>query len=200
MVFPDEAGRAPLAGGRPLELGDSFAANARAKAEYFSKQTGLPTVADDSGLEVFALGGEPGVRSRRWAGAGRNRKSTRPITRSCVRLSERRRRVAARYRCVLVYLPRTRRGAEGIRRRLFRTSWKPRGARAAWDRSPLSERRSWPHLRRGLSRGEGCGEPSRTGAPSARRGTGRFRPLTSCPGPAGNAPPYMAPATATGTG
>jgi len=50
-----------------LEEHDSFLANARIKAEYFSKLTGLPTVADDSGLEVLALGGQPGVRSKRFA-------------------------------------------------------------------------------------------------------------------------------------
>ncbi len=50
-----------------LEEHDSFLANARSKAEYFSKLTGLPTVADDSGLEVLSLGGQPGVRSKRFA-------------------------------------------------------------------------------------------------------------------------------------
>lgn len=69
VVFPDEAGVLASSAEDRLELGESFAANARAKAEYFAKQTGLPTVADDSGLEVISLGGEPGVRSKRWAGA-----------------------------------------------------------------------------------------------------------------------------------
>ncbi len=50
-----------------LEGHDSFQANARSKAEYFSRLTGLPVVADDSGLEVLALGGQPGVRSHRFA-------------------------------------------------------------------------------------------------------------------------------------
>jgi len=50
-----------------LEEFDSFRANARAKAEYFARLTGLPTVADDSGLEVVSLGGAPGVRSKRFA-------------------------------------------------------------------------------------------------------------------------------------
>jgi XTP/dITP diphosphohydrolase len=50
-----------------LERFDSFEANARAKAEYFAKLTGLPTVADDSGLEVLSLGGAPGVRSKRFS-------------------------------------------------------------------------------------------------------------------------------------
>lgn len=50
-----------------IEEHDSFLANARAKAAYFSALTGLPTVADDSGLEVISLGGQPGVRSKRFA-------------------------------------------------------------------------------------------------------------------------------------
>lgn len=51
-----------------LERFDSFEENALAKARYFHARTGLPTVADDSGLEVAALGGAPGVRSKRWSG------------------------------------------------------------------------------------------------------------------------------------
>lgn len=50
-----------------IEEFDSFQANARAKAEYFARLTGLPTVADDSGLEVLSLLGKPGVRSKRFA-------------------------------------------------------------------------------------------------------------------------------------
>ena len=51
------------------ETGATFAENARAKAEAYARQSGLLTLADDSGLEVDALGGEPGVRSKRYAGA-----------------------------------------------------------------------------------------------------------------------------------
>ena len=50
-----------------LEPFDTFEENARSKAEYFHARTGLLTVADDSGLEVDALGGAPGVRSKRFA-------------------------------------------------------------------------------------------------------------------------------------
>ena len=69
IVFPDDAGVFESAGEEALELGETFEANARHKAEYFARRSGLPTVADDSGLEVFSLGGAPGVRSKRWAGA-----------------------------------------------------------------------------------------------------------------------------------
>ena len=52
------------------ETGATFAENARLKAEFYAGRSGLPALADDSGLEVHALGGEPGVRSARYAGPG----------------------------------------------------------------------------------------------------------------------------------
>lgn len=55
---------------RELERFHTFEENAVAKAVYFAARAGLPTLADDSGLEVDALGGLPGVRSRRLAGEG----------------------------------------------------------------------------------------------------------------------------------
>ncbi len=51
-----------------IEVFDTFEENAVAKARYFHGVTGLPTIADDSGLVVEALGGAPGVRSKRWSG------------------------------------------------------------------------------------------------------------------------------------
>ena len=51
-----------------VEDGETFAANARRKAESLARATGLPALGDDSGLEVAALGGRPGVRSARYAG------------------------------------------------------------------------------------------------------------------------------------
>jgi XTP/dITP diphosphohydrolase len=50
------------------ETGTTFESNARLKARFGARKTGLPTLADDSGLEVEALGGGPGVRTRRYAG------------------------------------------------------------------------------------------------------------------------------------
>jgi XTP/dITP diphosphohydrolase len=52
----------------PVEDGDSFAANALIKARHAAAAAGLPAIADDSGLEVDALGGRPGLRSARYAG------------------------------------------------------------------------------------------------------------------------------------
>jgi XTP/dITP diphosphohydrolase len=51
----------------PEETGDTFLANALLKARYASRLSGLPAMADDSGLEVDALGGAPGVRSARYS-------------------------------------------------------------------------------------------------------------------------------------
>jgi len=55
-------------GGEPIEDGLTFATNARIKARFAVRATGLPALADDSGLEVDALGGAPGVWTRRYAG------------------------------------------------------------------------------------------------------------------------------------
>jgi XTP/dITP diphosphohydrolase len=107
VVFPDDIGCFESPQEDLLELGDSFLVNARSKAEHFARKTGLPTVAEDSGLEVLSLGGDPGVRSRRWAGAeGPARKvdaaNNAMLLRRLAGAAEARRR--ARYRCVLVYL------------------------------------------------------------------------------------------------
>ncbi|MEW6320640.1 MAG: RdgB/HAM1 family non-canonical purine NTP pyrophosphatase [Acidobacteriota bacterium] len=53
----------------PEETGATFWENARIKAHAYAAATGLPAVAEDSGLEIAALGGEPGVRSARYLGA-----------------------------------------------------------------------------------------------------------------------------------
>ncbi len=54
--------------GDPVEDATTYEANAAAKARWAVRETGLPALADDSGLEVDALGGAPGVRTRRYAG------------------------------------------------------------------------------------------------------------------------------------
>ena len=107
VVFPDDAGVPESAAEDQLELAESFEANARAKAEYFAKRTGLPTLADDSGLEVLHLGGAPGVRSKRWAGATGTAKqvdeaNNAELLRRLRGAPEGKR--GARYRCILVFL------------------------------------------------------------------------------------------------
>jgi XTP/dITP diphosphohydrolase len=63
-----EAALPPSPDEETVEAFDTFEANALAKARYFHALTGRPVVADDSGLEVEALHGAPGVRSKRWSG------------------------------------------------------------------------------------------------------------------------------------
>jgi XTP/dITP diphosphohydrolase len=107
VVFPDDAGlwESPLED--TLEVAETFEGNARRKAEHFARLSGLPTMAEDSGLEVFALGGAPGVRSRRWAGASGTAEqvdaaNNAELLRRLRGAPEARRR--ARYRSVVVYL------------------------------------------------------------------------------------------------
>jgi XTP/dITP diphosphohydrolase len=108
IVFPDDIWLHESSAGDPLEAGESFEVNARLKDEYFVRLSSLPPFADDSGLEVFSLGGAPGVRSKRWAGASGSDPEI-----DAANNAELVRRLAgapassrvARYRCVLYYLP-----------------------------------------------------------------------------------------------
>jgi XTP/dITP diphosphohydrolase len=59
----------------PVEDADTFEGNARIKAVYYARALALPCVADDSGLEVDALRGAPGVYSARYAGSGGERET-----------------------------------------------------------------------------------------------------------------------------
>ncbi len=52
-----------------IEIGSTFSENALLKARHYHRVSGLPTIADDSGLEVESLGGAPGIYSARYAGA-----------------------------------------------------------------------------------------------------------------------------------
>ena len=67
LINLDDAGVAYSPEEESLEPYDTFEENASSKARYFQRKTGLPTVADDSGLEVDALNGAPGVRTKRFA-------------------------------------------------------------------------------------------------------------------------------------
>jgi XTP/dITP diphosphohydrolase len=56
----------------PEETETTFVGNAALKARAAAEASGLPALADDSGLEVFAIGGDPGVYSARWAGRNKD--------------------------------------------------------------------------------------------------------------------------------
>jgi XTP/dITP diphosphohydrolase len=72
VVDLDELGLPLDADEEAIEQFDTFEENALAKARYFFEASGgIATVADDSGLEILALGGAPGVRSKRWHRAAR---------------------------------------------------------------------------------------------------------------------------------
>ncbi len=68
----DAVGAASLGVIEPNETGSSFEENAALKAKVAARASGLPALADDSGLVVPALGGKPGIHSARWAGAARD--------------------------------------------------------------------------------------------------------------------------------
>ena len=98
-VLPQSAFTATVA----EETGQTFVENAILKARHAAAASGLPAIADDSGLEVDALGGAPGVRSARYAGDGADDQANN------ARLLEALAGVAgpdrtARYRCAMVFL------------------------------------------------------------------------------------------------
>jgi XTP/dITP diphosphohydrolase len=68
----DAVPAASLGIAEPEETGDSFEANAALKARASAEASGLPALADDSGLVVPAIGGAPGIYSARWAGAAKD--------------------------------------------------------------------------------------------------------------------------------
>jgi len=87
----------------PAEDADSFEGNALLKARHYARLSGLPTLADDSGLEVDALGGGPGVRTRRYAGEdATDEDNNRKLLAALDGLPAGRR--GARYVCVLAYV------------------------------------------------------------------------------------------------
>lgn len=99
LLSPDEVG----VEGEPEEDADSFAGNAQIKARYYAERSGLPTLADDSGLEVDALAGGPGVQTKRYAGpAATDEDNNRRLLHELAGLPAERR--GARYRCVLAFL------------------------------------------------------------------------------------------------
>ena len=86
--------------GEPVEDATTFEGNAARKARWAARATGLPALADDSGLEVDELGGRPGVRTRRYAGENATDEDNNVKLLSALRDVPPTRR-GARYVCVL---------------------------------------------------------------------------------------------------
>ena len=86
-----------------VEDGLSFVENAIIKARHAARHTGLPAIADDSGIEVDALNHAPGIYSARYAGEGANdQKNNDKMLRELAGVAEAQR--TARYQCVLVFM------------------------------------------------------------------------------------------------
>jgi XTP/dITP diphosphohydrolase len=111
VFFPDDLKLERLPEEDDLEETDTYTGNAVAKARHFGGRSGLPTVADDSGLEVDALSGAPGVRSARYAiregsiapGQTIDDANNALLLDRLAAVPEDQR--TARYRCVIAYLP-----------------------------------------------------------------------------------------------
>lgn len=108
IVFPDDVGLRESSEEAGLEVHATFEDNARAKARWFAARSGIAALADDSGLEVDALAGAPGVQSKRFAGlSGSDDLVTDAnnglLLARLLNVDDARR--TARYRCVLVVAP-----------------------------------------------------------------------------------------------
>ncbi len=106
------------------ETGLTFIENALLKARHAAAITGLPAIADDSGLAVDALGGAPGIYSARYAGPdASDRQNTEKLLQALEEVADGERR--AQFHCVLVYL----RHAEDPTPLVFHGSWQGEIAR-----------------------------------------------------------------------
>jgi XTP/dITP diphosphohydrolase len=87
----------------PVEDGDSFVANALIKARNAARLSGLPAIADDSGLEVDALGGRPGLHSARYVGPAMDEEANNDRLLAELAGTPDAKR-SARYRCAMVFV------------------------------------------------------------------------------------------------
>jgi len=90
----------PTDGPDPVEDGATFAENALIKARAAVAHSGLPALADDSGLAVDALGGAPGIHSKRYAGTGVDADNTALLLRTLEGVADRR----ARFVCAAAFV------------------------------------------------------------------------------------------------
>jgi|SRR6478672_4884477 len=128
IVGVETVSAAELGIDEPEETGKSFAENATLKAEAAAKSSGLPAVADDSGLEVSALGGAPGIHSARWGGPHKDFALAMERVNRELKASGSNDRTA-KFVCVLAY---ARPNAETIATRgaiVGTLTWPPRGTR-----------------------------------------------------------------------
>ena len=88
----------------PEETEDSFSGNARMKAHFAAKETGLPALADDSGITIDALSGAPGVYTADWAETPNGRDFIMAMTKTWMALEDAKAPVPrrAQFRCTLV--------------------------------------------------------------------------------------------------
>ena len=100
------------------ETGLTFVENALLKARNAAAHTGLPAVADDSGLEVDALQGAPGIYSARYAGAGASdQDNVQKLLEALKNVPQKKR--SARFQCLMVYM----RHAQDPTPRIFQGTW-----------------------------------------------------------------------------
>ena len=151
------------------ETGRTFVENAMLKARFAAQAAGLPAIADDSGLEVDALGGAPGIRSARYAGEGAGDAANNArLLRELEGVPDAGR--GARYRCAMVFVRRAGRPGPG------RVPGELGGAhregaarrRRVRIRPALPRRGNRADGRRIRARSEEPREPPRQGAPRAR--------------------------------
>jgi XTP/dITP diphosphohydrolase len=140
-LAPVSLREAGIVGDPPEESGETFAENALLKARFYFARAGMPTIADDGGLMVDALGGEPGVRSHRWLGENVRRSSedldralADEVIRRMAGVQPSRRTARLRAAAALVY-----RDGESIRERV---------SEAALD--GIIAERVWPEMRPGF--------------------------------------------------
>ncbi len=102
ISFPADRLLEPLPEEADLERTTSYVENAVAKARYYATRSGLAAVADDSGIEVDALGGAPGPRSARWSATGSDAENNTLLLERLTGVSDDKR--SAHYRCVVAFL------------------------------------------------------------------------------------------------
>ena len=153
------------------ETGATFEANALAKARDAFRASGLPSVADDSGLEVDALNGMPGVLSARWSGRhGDDAANTALLLAQLADVPDERRGAAFVSACALVY-----RAGDARKETVVRGMWpgsivrRPRGA-GGFGYDPVF-----------LPRAGGARPPSSVRSRRTRCRTGAGRSLPCCP-------------------